>query len=115
MQVTVEVPDQLANRLPRNQNELAEILENGLRIRDWVGVSTVANEVINFLARGPKPEAIVAFHPSSNAAARTHELLERNRSGSLSPSERAELDEMALLDQLMTLVKARAFEQTKAR
>jgi hypothetical protein len=114
MQVTVEVPDQLAVRLPSNQSELAEIIESGLRIRDWVGISSVANEVISFLAMGPKPQAIVEFHPSETTAARARDLLEKNRDSSLSGEEKAELDEMALLDHLMTLVKARAFEQLKA-
>ena len=114
MQVTVEVPDQLAERMPSNRSEWAEVIESGLRFRDWIGVSRTANEVIDFLAMGPTPQAIIDFHPSETSAARMRELLEKNHKGSLDGAEKAELDEMALLDHLMTLVKARAFEQLKA-
>jgi hypothetical protein len=114
MQVTVDVPDQLAARLRSHEDELADIIESGLRLREWAGISGLANEVINFLATGPDPKAIVAFHPSETGAARVRELLDRNREGALNPTEKAELDEMALLDHFMTLIKARTFEKAKA-
>ena len=110
----VEVPDQLVERLGSNANDLAELIESGLRVRNWPGASSLVAEVVNFLATGPDPESIVAFHPSAAGAERARELLNRNREGSLTAVERAELDEMALLDQFMTLVKARAFEESKA-
>ena len=114
MQVTLDVPEQLAARLRSNEDELAELIESGLRLRDWGGGSGLASEVINFLATGPNSKAIVAFHPSEVGAARARELLAKNREGALTSAEKAELDEMALLDHFMTLVKARAFEQSKA-
>jgi hypothetical protein len=100
--------------LRTHEGELPDLIESGLRLREWAGISPVANEVINFLAAGPTPEAIVEFHPSAAGAARVRELLERNQEGALSAIERAELDELALLDHFMTLVKARAFEKAKA-
>lgn len=114
MQVTVELPDQLANRLGDNKEQLAEIIEAGLRIREWPAASAVASEVIDFLASGPAPRKIIDFHPSEGSVERMRELLGREHEGNLSPAEKAELDEMALLDHLMSLVKARAFEQAQA-
>jgi hypothetical protein len=114
MQVTLELPDQLVSRI-ESEDSLAELIEAGLRTREWTGASGLAAEVIRFLGSGPRLDQIIAFHPSEAAAARARELLDRNREGALSASETAELDEMALLDHLMTLVKARAFEQTKSK
>lgn len=113
MQLTIEIPDGLAQRLESKHNHLAEIIESGLRLRDWVGASALAQEVVSFLARGPRPQEIVEFRPSAPAIARSQELLERNKAGTLTPAEEAELDEMALLDQLVTLIKAKAWQHAR--
>lgn len=113
MQVTIEIPDQLAQRLEPERDRLAEIIESGLRLRSWVGASALAQEIVVFLARGPLPQEIVAFRPSAAATERSQELLQRNKQGGLTPSEEAELEEMALLDQLVTLIKAQAWQHTR--
>jgi hypothetical protein len=114
MQVTVELPDQLATRLGENQERVIEIIEAGLRFREWPGASGLATEVIDFLASGPAPRKIVDFHPSKLSVERMRDLLDREEEGKLTAAEKAELDEMALLDHLMSLVKARAWEQAQA-
>jgi hypothetical protein len=114
MQLTVEIPDKLARRLEAADGRLAEIIESGLRLRQWVGTSDLARELIGFLARGPRPQDIVAFRPSEAAVERSRELLRRNAEESLTPAEEAELEEMALLDHLMTLIKAKAWEHLSA-
>src|SRR6266705_6387044 len=106
MQITLEIPDVLAQRLESQREHLAEIIESGLRLRQWVGASAMAREVVEFLARGPRPQEIVAFHPSEAATERSRELLRRNKEGTLTAAEEAELEEMALLDQLVTLIKS---------
>jgi hypothetical protein len=111
MQVTLDIPEQVAERIGKSPNELAELIESGFRIRNWTGESGVARELVNFLASGPSPKAIVAFHPSEESALRVRGLLDKNRAGHLTLAERAELDEMALLDQFMSLLKARGFEE----
>ena len=114
MQLTIEIPETLAQRLETEREPLAEIIESGLRLRKWVGGSGVAQEVIDFLAHGPRPEEIIAFRPSAAAVTRSRELLRRNREESLAPGEEAELEEMALLDHLLTLIKAKAWEHKTA-
>jgi hypothetical protein len=113
MQLTIDIPEDLAQRLAPERGHLAEIIESGLRLRDWVGASTLAQEVVGFLARGPRPKEILDFRPSKAAVTRSQELLGRNKTGALTPAEEAELDEMALLDQLVTLIKARAWQHTR--
>ena len=94
MQLTIDIPEALAQRLEPERGHLAEIIESGLRLRDWVGASALAQELVSFLARGPRPQEILAFRPSEAAITRSQELLQRNQTGALTPAEEAELDEM---------------------
>lgn len=107
IKVTIQVPDELASRLEPVQDRLIEVIELGLREIESAQYE-LHDEVIEFLASGPSPEAIVSFRPSEEAQARVAELLERNRKGALPPAEESELDQYEDLDYLMTLVKARA-------
>lgn len=106
-QITVEIPNDLAQRLRPVQNRLPEIIEIGLR-ELTSSKSYFQNEIIDFLANGPSPEEIVAFRPSEKSIAHARELLDKNQSGSLTPTEKNELDRYEEIDYLMTLVKARA-------
>jgi hypothetical protein len=107
MQLTIEVPDALAGRLEAERENLAEIIERGLR-RDWSEAAGLAREVIAFLARDPRPEEIIAYHPSERSAERVRELLDKNREGTLTPDEDAEMDEIEALDNFMAVLKVRA-------
>ena len=64
--------------------------------------------MISFLARGPQPDEIVAFKPSPAAVEHVRELLRLNKDGNLTPAEAAEMDEIAELDQIVSLNKAEA-------
>ena len=76
MQVTIDLPNQLAERLSGEMDKLPEIIEQGLhkfrsrKYADW-------REIISFLARGPRPEEIIAFRPSESRSARSRDLLEK--------------------------------------
>jgi len=107
VQLTIEVPDELAFRLQPNQNRLVEIIELGLR-EITPAEYTLHSELIEFLASGPTPQNIVSFQPSADVTTRVIELLEKNKDGSLNAAEQVELDQYETLDYLMTLVKARA-------
>lgn len=65
-------------------------------------------EVIDFIAAGPTPDWIAAFHPSEAARERVSELLQRRKAGALLPREESELDDYLQLEHLMRLIKARA-------
>ena len=111
MQLTIEVPDGLAERLEAERGRLAEIIERGLR-RSWSRSSKLRQEVISFLARRPTPEEILAFRPSGPATRRAQELLRRNQQGSLTASEEAELDEICEVDRFVSLIKAEVLAQS---
>ena len=107
VEMTIQIPPKLASRLQSLQDRLVEIIELGLQAITPAQYG-LYSEVIEFLAGGPTPEVIIAFHPSAKAQDRVTELLDKNRTGTLPPAEQAELDQYERLDYLMTLVKARA-------
>ena len=107
VELTITVPDSLAQRLQPVRDRLPEILELGLR-ELTPPYARGYGEVVEFLAAGPTPQAIVDFHPSNETRERVSELLEKNRANQLTLAEKAELDQYESLDFMMTLVKARA-------
>ena len=65
-------------------------------------------ELVDFIADGIDPDRIIAFHPSEDVKARLSDLIEREKTSSLSREETSELDHYLQLEHLMRLVKARA-------
>lgn len=82
---------------------------------DYTASTTIQEEVLAFLLSSPTPEQIIAFRASDAAQARLRDLLDANRSGSLSDEERAELDEARQLNHFVTLLKARAHQKLAAK
>ena len=70
-------------------------------------------EVLDFLIKQPTPEQIAKFKVSTQAQTRLEDLLEKNRMGTISKAENSELDIYEQLDQLMILLKARAYSVIK--
>lgn len=68
----------------------------------------VYEEIIDFIAAGASPQAIIAFQPSPKIKNRVADLIYREKTGSLSPDEKSELDYYMQLEHLMRLAKARA-------
>lgn len=109
MQITLELPERLANRI-RGNEDLAALIQLGLRVEGWPESSSIASEVIDFLATGPDARKLIDFHPSESIVARMRELLIAERNGQLTAAGRAELDEMGSFDNFISLLKARAWE-----
>lgn len=119
-ELTIHIPDELLSRLKPLQNRLPELLWRLLDIAnlptnskataktDSTDIPAVYQEVLDFLIKRPTPEEIIAFKVSPIAQTRLSELLEKNRSATLSPMELAELDVYEQLEHMMILLKARA-------
>ena len=107
MQVTINLPDQVARRLEGQKERLAEIIERGLE-QQGDGSSPHWREVIEFLATGPRPDQIVGFRPSTTNGERSQYLLVKNREGQLTELEEAELDDIGQINNFMMLLKAEA-------
>src|SRR5215467_5001690 len=104
MQVTLEIPDDLARKLEGERQRIAKIIARGLR-PEIAETSMLRREVIAFLASGPQPSDIVAFRPSQSIVDRARELRWRNQEGTLTAEEEAETDELADIDNLVSLLK----------
>lgn len=68
----------------------------------------IYNDLLDYLIEKATPAEILAFQPSDQAQARAELLLERSSEGTLTPEERAELDQMLQVDRLVSVLKARA-------
>jgi hypothetical protein len=110
MEMMVKIPDELAAHMP-------QIIELG--IRDWKDMQdagfTNLRDVINKLTAFPSPEEVLAMRPGPGLQARMSELLEKNRTAGLEPTERKELDYYQMLDECVGLAKARAAVVLKER
>ncbi|RCJ39614.1 hypothetical protein A6770_38535 [Nostoc minutum NIES-26] len=121
--LTIQIPDELAQRLEPLQNRLPELLWRLLDVEprqttqqpllnaETVDIPAVYIEVLDFLIKRPTPEEIIAFKVSPQAQMHLQALLEKNRSGSLTSMELAQLDVYEQLEHLMILLKARALEK----
>ena len=106
VQMTMNVPDELAEQIRSMGPWLPTVLELGL-----VGFQTVATatatEVIQFLSQDPSPRDILDYHVSGRAQERTRRLLTLNQSGMLSEVEQLELDELEKIEHIVIILKAR--------
>ncbi|MDP6358288.1 MAG: hypothetical protein QF473_24430 [Planctomycetota bacterium] len=111
-QITMEVPEELAERLQPMGPWLPTILELGL-----VGFKTrateLAAEVIEFLSVNPSQEEICDFHASGRSQMRLRRLLSLNEAGLLGREEELELEELQRVEHIVTLLKARTAQQLK--
>lgn len=69
---------------------------------------TLKDVVTDFLASAPSLEEIAAYRLPDSLQIWAHDLLDKNREGSLSDEERAQMEEFRQIDHLLTLVKAKA-------
>jgi hypothetical protein len=76
---------------------------------------TPADEVLDFLLSAPTPAAVLALRPSPTVQQRLQDLLERNRTDSLTESERVELDDFLQLEHFVRRLKIRARERLIAQ
>lgn len=116
MEITLNVPDELATRMRPFEDQLPRILELGLR--EWHAAAQPgfegAAEVLEALAGLPTPEEILALRPSPAMQARIDALLEKNRSEGLNPAEKQEWEKYEYLEHLVRMAKAKAHSKLQA-
>jgi hypothetical protein len=78
-------------------------------------VRTIKEVVTDFLGSAPTLEELAAYRLPPDLQDRAHQLLDRNRAGTLTPDERNEINEFSQIDHLMTLVKAKARLKLKSQ
>lgn len=116
MQVTVDIPEDLALRLSALEDKLPQILALGLR--ELTAISQTgfsgAAEVLEFLAQLPTPEEIIALRPSEALQTQISDLLEKNRTQKLTPVEEQFWEQYQYLEHLVRIAKAKAYLKLKA-
>ena len=111
-QLTIEIPDALLPELEQVRSQLPLILAqwiNSSRSAPKDSHQTSSQEVLSFLIAQPTLQDILNFKVSEAAQVRLKALLDRNRNGGLSEDESFELDSYEQLDQLMQMLKIRAY------
>jgi hypothetical protein len=77
---------------------------------DSPNLSPVYDAFLDYLVQKATPREILAFQLPESARERAEELLDRNNAGTLTPEERAELEQMLQTDRLISVLKARALD-----
>ena len=111
-QLTIEIPDALLPELEQVRSQLPTLLTQWIsasRVTQSETQQTALQEVLSFLMRQPMPQDILSFKVSDVAQGRLKILLDRNCDGGLSEDESLELDGYEQLDQLMQMLKIRAY------
>jgi hypothetical protein len=67
--------------------------------------------LLDLLAESADAQRVLAFRPSDGKQARLDELLERNREGTLTDDESAELDAYERFEHVVCLLKARVLQK----
>ena len=65
-------------------------------------------EIVDFIAAGTTPQAVVDYRPSREAQQRLTELIAREQEDPLSSGEKSELDHFVDLEHILRMAKARA-------
>jgi hypothetical protein len=71
-------------------------------------------EIIDFIAAGTTPEGLINFQPSEVAKERVADLILREKTAGITVEEKAELDQYLMLEHLIRLAKARAYQYIAA-
>lgn len=66
------------------------------------------DEIVDFIAGGSTPQAVIDFRPSDATKSRVANLIHREKSAGLSADETVELNHYLQLEHVMRLAKARA-------
>ena len=107
VEITMQVPDQLAQCLQPLSPWLPALLELSLAGFKTPTAQTVA-EVVAFLSSGPAAMEVANYQVSERAQEHLRRLLALNGGGALSQAEQAELDEIEQLEHFLILLKAQA-------
>lgn len=73
--------------------------------------SAIYDDLLDLLAESADAQRVLAFRLSDEKEARLDELLEKNREGTLTAEETAELDAYEQFEHLVRLLKARVLQR----
>ncbi len=74
-----------------------------------ININPAYEEIINFLAAGITSQSLVDFQVSDTVKERVSDLIFREKNEGISLEEKSELDSYLILEHLLRLAKARAY------
>jgi hypothetical protein len=116
MQITLDIPDEMARQLEPLKNDLPQILALGLQeliANPSTGFSGLTS-ILEFLASLPPPSEILALRLSESVQADVDALLEKNRTEGLSPMEQHLWQQYEFVEHLVRIAKAQALLKLNA-
>jgi arsenate reductase-like glutaredoxin family protein len=122
-QITIDIPDDLAQRLAPFQSQFSELFTRLIATRlleqptiDLANPNTsdTYQEILDFLIDRPTSAQIINFKVSAASQSRLQTLLQKNRQVTLTAVETAEIDLYQQLDTLIGYLKIRAYATLQA-
>lgn len=116
MRVTLDIPEDLAERLQSLQDQLPQILDLGIRelsVTAQPGFAGAA-DVLEFLAGLPSSEQILALRPSEAFQTKITAILDKNRTQGLTSEDELFWEQYQYLEHLVRMAKARALLKLNA-
>jgi arsenate reductase-like glutaredoxin family protein len=122
-QITIDIPDDLAQRLAPFQSQFSELFTRLIATRlleqptiDLANPNTsdTYQEILDFLIDRPTSAQIINFKVSAASQSRLQTLLQKNREFALTAIETTEIDLYQQLDTLIGYLKIRAYATLQA-
>jgi arsenate reductase-like glutaredoxin family protein len=127
-QITIDIPDELAQRLAPFQSQFSDLFTSLIATR-LLGQNTIDSsaptsaltstsgtyqEILDFLIDRPTSAQIINFKVSEASQSRLQTLLAKNREAALTAAETAEIDLYEQLDTLIGFLNIRAYAALQA-
>ncbi len=126
-QITIDIPDDLAQRLAPFQSQFSDLFTSLIATRlleqpttDLTtptanpNTSDTYQEILDFLIDRPTSAQIINFKVSAASQSRLQTLLQQNSEIALTPAETAEINLYQQLDTLIGFLKIRAYAALQA-
>jgi hypothetical protein len=127
-QITIDIPDDLAQRLAPFQSQLSDLFTRliattllgqttpdvSTSVPTSLDTSVTYQEILDFLSDRPTSAQIINFKVSAASQSRLQTLLQQNREATLTAAETAEIDLYQQLDTLIGFLKIRAYSALQA-
>jgi len=115
--MTIDIPNELARRLNPFKYELPQLLERGLHDYNLPKVTSFQgiNEILEFLAKLPSPEEILALKPTQELQLQIETLLEKKHHQPLNSIEEQQWQQYEYLEHLIRIAKTHALLKLNAK
>jgi arsenate reductase-like glutaredoxin family protein len=126
-QITIDIPDDLAQRLAPFQSQFSDLFTRLIAttllgqttpdptlVHNSIDTSGTYQEILDFLIDRPTSAQIINFKVSPASQSRLQTLLQKNREITLTAAEAAEIDLYQQLDTLIGFLKIRAYAALQA-